>query len=118
MTESRKYLFWLLFLYCFVRLPLMLSPLEVISDDVYRGMIAVELIEGLKLPLWDYAANPYGGGSLLAGLWTTPFFLIFGKNLFALRFAPFLWHFYSLIAWYFVFKKYFSPKRVFLILLL
>jgi len=96
----------------------MLSPLEVISDDVYRGMIAVELIEGLKLPLWDYAANPYGGGSLLAGLWTTPFFLIFGKNLFALRFAPFLWHFYSLIAWYFVFKKYFSPKRVFLILLL
>lgn len=103
----------LLFLYFVLRIPLLLSPLEDISIELRRGAITHYLIHGLKLPFWDYTADNYGLGSLVTGALTVPFFLIFGESWFALKFTPFVWHLFSLIAWFWIWKKYFSEKKAF-----
>ena len=110
-----KKLIILLGLYCLLRLPLLLSPLEDVTYEIYRGAIAHDLIHGLKLSFWDYAADPYGLGPLLNGFWTVPFFLLFGENWFALKFAPFAWHFLTVFVWYYVWKDYYVPQKAFLI---
>lgn len=121
---ERCRLYFLILLYFLVRIPLILSPLDRFGTDLdffwgerIRGTIAVEFINGFHLPFLDYLTDPYGFGVYLAGLWTVPFFALFGKTLFALKLAPLFWHLFSLLAWYFVFRRQFSPWQTFGMLL-
>lgn len=116
MNSSKRNLIVLLLIYCLVRLPIILSIEEPFYADLDRGTIALAFLEGDQ-PLFSLAANPYGLGSLLAALWTIPFFALLGKTLFALKLAPFVWHIFSLFAWYFVWRKHFSVRETFFILL-
>ncbi|OGQ05652.1 MAG: hypothetical protein A2W61_00735 [Deltaproteobacteria bacterium RIFCSPLOWO2_01_44_7] len=113
--NPRFYLPILLFLYCLLRAPLLLSPLDGVLMEISRGAIVQEIIHGLRLPFLDYSVDMYGIGSLVASVWTVPFFLIFGENWFAFKLAPFAWYFFAIIAWYGVWKIAFDSKRAFLI---
>ncbi|OGQ05649.1 MAG: hypothetical protein A2W61_00750 [Deltaproteobacteria bacterium RIFCSPLOWO2_01_44_7] len=112
------YLLVLVLLYIFFRLPVLLSYAEPISFELHRGNVAIEFLEGLRLPIWDYIAEPYALAPLFNGLLTAPFFKVFGETLFALRLLPFFWHLFSLVAWFYVWRLAFSASQVFWILLL
>lgn len=114
---NRKDFLLLIFIYIVVRIPFLLAVHEPIGDELCQGAVVVEFLGGLHLPLWDYNIDPYGVGALLASFLTTPFFLLFGKTFFALKLVPFVWHIFSLIAWYFVFRTHFPKRQTFLILL-
>lgn len=60
------------------------------GEELYRGTIANEILQGLKSSLWDYQADHYDGGSLVMGMLTVPFFKLFGANLLALKLTPIL----------------------------
>ena len=64
-------------------------PTEV-TDELYLGVIAQELVTGLTLPFTEYRANSYSGGSLVIGALAAGFFHLFGPTLFALKLAPLL----------------------------
>lgn len=124
MKKFEKNLLWILLIYILVRLPLVLFPFKglppdglIIVMDRYIGALAMEIMEGLKFPLWDYVEAPYGGGPLLQALWVVPFFKFFGGSLFALKFAAVAWYFFTLILWYFVFRRNLSEKQTFFSLL-
>lgn len=113
-----KYFLWIVCLYLVVRLGVLFSSTETIHLELYRGTLALELLNGLRLPWGDYIVDPYALAPLFNAMLTIPSFLIFGKSLFALKFVPFLWHFFSLIAWFFVWRSFFPARQVFFILLL
>lgn len=115
-------LWWLIFLYSLVRLPLLLWPIQMAGNDDYfvmgeltRGAIAVEFLEGPRLEFLEYVDNIYGMGDLFIGLWTVPFFALLGKTLFALKLVPLLWQLSSFIAWFFLFRRHFSVLETFFI---
>ena len=84
-------------------------------EELHRGTIAKELIEGLKVPLWDYQTAHYDGGSFWAGVLAVPFFLLFGPNLFALKLVGLLFSLATLILTFFFFKKFFDQKTALLV---
>ncbi len=107
----------ILFIYCLVRFSFILVYEPLYFYETYTGTVAKEILSGLRLPLLDYAADPYGAGNIIAAMVTAPLFLFFGETLFALKLAPLLWHLLSLIAWFFVFRAWFTPIKTFLMLL-
>lgn len=82
-------------------------------EELYRGVIAREMISGLKMPLWDYQADHYSGGSLLTGLAAAPFFLLFGPSLFSLKLAPFLFALLTLVFLWIFMKRNFGTEAAF-----
>ena len=70
-----------------VRLAVVLTGSHLVShsEELYRGTIARELLEGLHAPLWSYQADHYSGGSLVVGLLAAPAIALFGPRLFALK---------------------------------
>src|SRR5436309_6257644 len=71
-----------------------------VSEELYRGAIAQELVTGLTLPFTEYRADNYGLGSLVIGALAAGFFLLFGPTLFALKLAPLLVFTLALLFWY------------------
>jgi len=71
-----------------------------VSEELYRGAIAQELVTGLTLPFTEYRADNYGLGSLVIGALAAGFFLLFGPTLFALKLAPLLLFTLALLFWY------------------
>lgn len=121
MKKIEKGLFWLLILFCLIRLPFVFIPVmrsAIVWNEGITGAIALEMMHGLSLPLWDYAVVSYALGYFVVATWIAPFFYLFGSNLFSLRLSCFAWYFLTLIAWYFVFRKQFSHKQTFFILLI
>ena len=55
------------------------------SEELIRGVLAHDLVHGLHLPILEYLADDYSGGSLVVGLLAAPGFLVLGSSLFALR---------------------------------
>ena len=103
-----------------LRLGTLLTSVEYTSgywyiEELYQGTIAKELIEGLKVPLWDYKPEYYHGGCLWVGGLAIPFFLLFGPNLFALKLVPLLFSLATLILTYFFFKRFFDRKTALLV---
>jgi hypothetical protein len=74
------------------RIAAVLTSTERVSfvEELYRGVIARELIEGLKAPLWAYQADSYQGGSLVVGALAAPLFQLFGPRLVVLKAVPLL----------------------------
>jgi hypothetical protein len=70
-----------------LRLAVVLTGSHLIShsEELYRGTIAREVLEGLHAPLWSYQADHYSGGSLVVGLLAAPAIALFGPRLFALK---------------------------------
>ena len=103
-----------------LRLGILLTSVESVIwyEEEYRGTIAKELIEGLKVPLWDYQADHYDGGSLWIGVLAVPFFLLLGPNLFALKLVAVLFSLATLILTYFFFKRFFDRKTALWVLTL
>lgn len=118
-ADSKKYLIIILALYFLVRIPLLFSN-QLLSDELDIGAIAKEFVTKtphLPIPLLDYVKRPYGLTSLLDAAFAAPFFLLFGDTLFALKLASLVWYIFPLIAWWFVWRNDFSPKKTFFILL-
>ncbi len=102
-------------LFLAVRLTVLLSAgsyaFEV--EELYRGAIAKEMITGLKMPLLNYQADHYSGGSLVIGALAVPFFLLFGTSLFALKLAPLSVALGTLILMFVFIRKHFgTPAAV------
>ncbi|OGQ05151.1 MAG: hypothetical protein A3F82_02015 [Deltaproteobacteria bacterium RIFCSPLOWO2_12_FULL_44_12] len=118
-SNSKKYFLVLFVLYCLVRVPLLFSN-QLLSDELDIGAIANELITKaphLPISLLDYQKRPYAVTSLLDAAFAVPFFLLFGSTLFSLKLASLTWYIFPLIAWWYVWRETFSPKKTFYILL-
>lgn len=105
--------FWLLFfLLVILRLTTLLTAVEHTSydEEMVRGTIAKEISEGIKLPLWEYQADNYSGGSIVIGFIAAFFFKILGPSLFALKLAPFLFHLGSFALLFFLMRRFFNPR--------
>lgn len=109
--------FFLLLLYCLFRIPILLSHYDPFLDELDRGAIAVELLEGNPLPFWAYSTQAYAGGTFFTGLYTAPFFALFGKSLMVAKLVPFCFHLLTLLAWFLILRSYFSSKQIFWVLL-
>ena len=80
------------------------------DEEYYRGSIALEFLDffrghGLKLPLWQYQADTYLGGTLLVGWITGLNFLLFGVHLLSLKLTALYFSFATLGLLYFWLKK-------------
>ncbi len=96
-------------LFILLRLTVLLSGgLHAFEDEeLYRGTIGREVINGLKMPLLDYQADHYSGGSLLVGAASAPFFLLFGPSLFSLKLSPLLFALMTLLVlWNFMKRNF------------
>ncbi|MBI4436438.1 MAG: glycosyltransferase family 39 protein [Candidatus Omnitrophica bacterium] len=96
-------------LYCFP---------EPFTEELQRGTIAKELIQGLKIPFFDYAADHYSGGSLVYGVLTVPSFLVFGKSVFVLRLTALFFQLGTFLTWALFMKRFFGRKAALYIALL
>ena len=61
------------------------SPFVYDEEEYKTGSISHVMLEGLKLPLFEYQPGDYEGGTLLYGMITAFFFTILGENYFALK---------------------------------
>ena len=103
--------FLLTFLFLASRLLRLLFCCADISDEeLVRGMLAKALTEGLKLPFFDYAIDHYVEGALVYGVFTVPSFLLFGKNVFALRLTALLFQLGAFFIWYLLMKRFFGKR--------
>ncbi len=61
-------------------------------EELGRGLVARELLDGMALHLLDHQMDPYAGGSLVMGILVTPFFVLFGDDVISLQLAaiPFI----------------------------
>src|SRR5712691_6465001 len=59
-----------------------------LSEELYRGTIAQEVVTGLEMPFTEYLADSHEAGSLVIGGLAAGFFLLFGPTVFALKLAP------------------------------
>ena len=61
-------------------------------EDLGRGLVARELLDGMALHLLDHQMDPYAGGSLVMGILATPLFALFGDSIVSLKLAavPFI----------------------------
>lgn len=109
--KSQKLVF-LIFLSIFLvfRISILLTSLDEIydSEELYRGAIANEIIEGKSLPLMDYLYTDYEGGSLVTGITAIPFFILFGKSYFSLKMLALIISATIFSLWYWIFLKYFN----------
>src|SRR5438132_5991710 len=74
-------------------------------EELYRGTIAQEILTGLSMPLTEYRADNYSGGSLVIGALAAGFFLLFGPTVFALKLAPLLMLTLALAFWYWTIQR-------------
>ncbi len=80
------------------------------SDELYRGAIAQEIVSGLNMPLADYRADDYSGGSLVVGALAAGFFLLLGPTVFALKLAPLLLFTLALVFWSLTLQRHVSER--------
>ncbi|MFT4542648.1 MAG: hypothetical protein ACI841_001898 [Planctomycetota bacterium] len=59
-------------------------------EEMYRGVGALEFIEGPVLPWMDYQINHFSGGSMVMAVLAVPFFLMFGPSVIAMRLVTLL----------------------------
>ncbi len=121
-SQKRNILIFILFLSLFIifRLAILCTSLDELfdSEELYRGAIAKEIIEGKKLPLMDYLYTDYEGGSLVTGIAAVPFFLLMGKSYLSLKMVTFVTSAFIFSLWYWIFLKYFSSSSAYIFSLL
>ena len=92
------------------RLLMLVSSMDklCIEDELYRGNVAKELISGPGLRFFDYQRSEYEGGALVMGVLAVPFFLLFGKTLFALKLVVLSFSVATLVLWYLFLYTFFD----------
>lgn len=75
------------------------------EEELYRGTIARELVNGLRLPFIEYRADDYSGGSLVIGAVAAGFFLLFGPTVLALKLAPLSLFTLAVLFWYWTVRR-------------
>jgi len=95
-----------------VRLPVIITSMDKIFDfnELYTGTIAKELVEGPSLPLFDYQLTHIKGGTLLAGIFIAPFFLLLGQSYFVLKLAALIISLVILVVTYLFLWRFFNKK--------
>ena len=83
---------------------------EPVAEDLIMGILPKDLIEGLRIPFFEYAVVHYHGGTLVYGVLTVPFFLLFGKTVFALRLTGVLFQWGTFITWFLFMRRFFGQK--------
>jgi len=63
-----------------------------IGEEIARGNLAADMLDGAVLPLIDYQYAHFFGGSLVEGLAAVPLFALFGRGLWTLKAVPILIH--------------------------
>lgn len=94
-----------------MRLPVLLSSINIIyndTDELTKGNVAIEIINGLKMPLFDYQIPPFMGGSLFEGIIAVPFFVVFGPTIISLVMMALCFSLGTLILWYLFCNKFFN----------
>lgn len=96
---KNRLLFIFIFLFLALRLTTLLTAVEEVSwsEELFTGVLPREWMHNWKLPIWEYQASERHSGSLLVGALATPFFLLFGPNLFALKLVPLLFSLGTLV---------------------
>ncbi|NQT89705.1 MAG: hypothetical protein HQ558_00425 [Candidatus Omnitrophica bacterium] len=111
-----KILIFFALLYLLSRVALLFFPADEIlsvwewDDALYPGVIANELICGLKMPFFDHIQLPHTSDTLICGLLVAPFFWLFGESLFMVNLVSILFSLGTLILWY-LFFGYWVNKR-------
>jgi len=83
------------------------------DDELPRGALTKEIIQGPMLPLFDYLeadAEIYEGGRLLTPISTVPFFLVFGDSYFSLKLVAIFYSLVTLIFWYILLLRFFNSR--------
>src|SRR3989338_1911295 len=83
------------------------------SEELYRGTIAREIIQGPLIPLWeylDYKVEYFPGGVLTVGILAVPFFLLFGPTYIALKLVGLSFALGTFILWYLFLDRFFDRK--------
>ena len=76
-------------------------------DETASGVLTCDLLTGaLKAPLFVYQYESRSGDSLLEGFLLVPFFKLFGRSLFSLKFLALCSAFLSLLCWIVLLKRY------------
>lgn len=83
-------------------------------EELLQGAIAKEIMGGTGLPLLEYQATPYSGGSLLDAIITIPFFAVFGANLFALKLVPLFFSAVTLALLFLFAWRHFNPRTAYI----
>ena len=83
---------------------------RVFTEEFAAGVIARELIKGPFLPLTFLVTADYGGGIVVTGVLTVPFFLLLGENSFALRLVHILFSLGILMLLYAAARSRNSPR--------
>ena len=114
MKKIKFKIFWvLLALFILFRLSILFTSIDQIYnfEELYRGAIAKEVIDGLSLPLFDYLYTDYEGGSLVEGILAVPFFLILGQTYFSLKLVTFLISVLIFSLWYYFLNNFFGKTE-------
>ncbi len=98
-----------------LRLAVLFSYLDKIyePEELYRGTVAREIIQGSLIPLWeylDYKVEYFPGGTLVVGILAVPFFLLFGQSYIALKLVGLLFALGTFILWYIFLERFFNRK--------
>jgi hypothetical protein len=107
--------FWVMGLFVLWRLAhLMFSHPMVLfvycGEELSRGTIAREIVQGLRFSWMDYRADDYSGGSLVLGTVASLFFRVLGPTVLALKMAPLTFFTLALGVWYRVIERFVNPK--------
>ena len=112
--QKKINIFWfLLLLFIIFRLAILLTSIDKLYDfeELYRGAIAKDILEGLSIPFFDYSYTEYEGGSLVIGILAAPFFYLFGQSYFSLKLATFLISILIFFLWYKFLEKAFGRSE-------
>ncbi|OGL49482.1 MAG: hypothetical protein A3C43_03025 [Candidatus Schekmanbacteria bacterium RIFCSPHIGHO2_02_FULL_38_11] len=80
------------------------------DEELYNGTIAMEILQGLNLPLLDYQYTPHNGGTIVVGVLAAVFFKLFGNSYFSLKLVALLFSTLSLIFCLILLNLYFSRR--------
>ena len=83
------------------------------AEELYRGLVAKELLEGLKMPFYEYRPDSYNGGFFVISLLASFFFKFFGNSLLAFKMTPLFWSLMTLIIWYRWIQLFWHPRIAF-----
>ncbi len=115
MTRKRPVILVLSSVFLILRLAVLFSQIDNLyeEEELYRGTIAREIIQGPLIPLWeylDYQVEYFPGGTLVVGVLAVPFFLLFGQTYISLKLVGLLFALGTFIVWFIFLDKFFSRR--------
>lgn len=91
---------------------IVLTGIETLAfdEELYRGTIAKELMDGLKLPLVAYRPDPYSLGSIVVSVLAVPPFALLGPTLVALKIVAVAFTLATLVALFALLARVFGRR--------